>query len=236
MNRILLAFALALPTLAVAAPCATMPYASQCQGSNLWPVPAGWSADSNGDCQPEPPQYKNSTATVFPENSEWLGTFYGQTAEEATALFCAALLAYYPTTLAECRLATTGSVIGFAGWVGNRDCTTTPKDMVAYSFWSGAEEPCWGGAYTTRQMSGNYFRSMNLCLDPKYPNSAAGPLAGCTSTLCCQKLYSASVLKPSDGVCTARWTSSAQTTLQKDPLDPDCDAQSCVFDGTCKLL
>ena len=47
--------------------------------------------------------------------------------------------------------------------------------------------------------------------------------------------YPADYPKPSDGRCTARWTSSAKTALQKDPLDPDCDANSCVFDGTCRL-
>jgi hypothetical protein len=36
------------------ATCDYLPYQNQCQGSNLWPVPAGWSADSNDDCQPEP--------------------------------------------------------------------------------------------------------------------------------------------------------------------------------------
>lgn len=51
----------------------------------------------------------------------------------------------------------------------------------------------------------------------------------------CQKYYDASSMKPSDGKCTARWTSSAKTALQKDQLDPDCDANSCVLDGICKL-
>jgi hypothetical protein len=41
--------------------------------------------------------------------------------------------------------------------------------------------------------------------------------------------------KPSDGVCTARWTTAAQTALQKDPLDPDCDANSCATNGVCEL-
>ena len=55
---------------------------------------------------------------------------------------------------------------------------------------------------------------------------------GNTTSLC---WTTAGYTKPSNGVCTARWTSSAQTALQKDPLDPDCDANSCVFDGTCQL-
>jgi hypothetical protein len=51
----------------------------------------------------------------------------------------------------------------------------------------------------------------------------------------CVKIAGANPTKPSDGKCTARWTSSAMTALQTDPLDPDCDAGSCPMDGTCTL-
>jgi RHS repeat-associated protein len=36
-------------------------------------------------------------------------------------------------------------------------------------------------------------------------------------------------MKPSDGICTTRWTTVAKTPLQQDPLDPDCTADvQCV--------
>lgn len=41
--------------------------------------------------------------------------------------------------------------------------------------------------------------------------------------------------KPADGRCTGRWATSAKTALEKDSLDPDCGANSCVMDGTCEL-
>jgi hypothetical protein len=51
----------------------------------------------------------------------------------------------------------------------------------------------------------------------------------------CSRITTQTTPKPSDGVCAARWTDASMTALQKDPLDPDCGANSCVMDGGCLL-
>jgi hypothetical protein len=70
----LLSLLLALSTSpALAAPCQILPYQNQCQGSNRWPVPAGYSADSNGDCQPEP---GNRDAVYLGWSTSTAGPYY----------------------------------------------------------------------------------------------------------------------------------------------------------------
>jgi hypothetical protein len=39
------------------ASCEILPYQNWCQGSNYWPIPNDWVADTNNDCQPEPRKY-----------------------------------------------------------------------------------------------------------------------------------------------------------------------------------
>lgn len=64
MRRALSVLLVALPQFVLASPCAVMPYASQCQGSNLWTVPVGWNSDSNGDCLPTPAVVASSYVQV----------------------------------------------------------------------------------------------------------------------------------------------------------------------------
>lgn len=198
MNRILLAcIVLALPSFASAAPCDVLPYASQCQGSNLWPVPGGWAADNNGDCQPEPPQYVSAPMYAY---LSWPGS---------------------PPTVVEA-----GPWPGPVSW---NDAWPSAAPIHAYL--------C--------GMLGGFMESANRC-----QRDVGVQIGDYNRRLDCPVGYiehsqnintggvcrrAAQVAKPHDGVCTARWTSSAMATLQKDPLDPDCDANSCVFDGTCRL-
>lgn len=222
MNRILLAcIALALPSFASAAPCDILPYANQCQGSNLWPVPAGWLADSNGDCQAEPPLLGTIRHSGwFYVNGDMQGV--GAGAQPAMQAW-------------------------FKGNTGFSTCAELPQsEWVTYvtyrTPWSGGVCSSGSSVIEFRGCDAGY--AINGSSVSGNVADAGGYVYFCTGTSCtyvrawsgpveCRR--TSSIQKPSDGDCTARWTSSAMTTLQKDPLDPDCDANSCAFDGTCKL-
>ena len=245
MNRILLAgIALALPSFAAAAPCNILPYANQCQGSNLWPVPAGWIADNNGDCQPQPPSLTyHAPTSYYAANSH--------SAESKAELYAKVVEG------GEGRLLQPGEVYS-ASW-NNYGCTGGSIDGDVYgtimypvfylrpSSCNGDTRPMWGShsyihlipSCATGQFPLNVGKTVEH--PPEYPMAVLFYLEGFggrntrPNWEVCYSINSPSTLKPSDGVCTARWTSSDKTALQKDPLDPDCDANSCVKDGTCRL-
>ena len=227
---------------ATAAPCDILPYTNQCQGSNLWPVPAGWTADNNGDCQPQYPAFTYTPAHLGYIQS---GTGGGPWA-----------------TVDDLKVAT-----GKQAWTFKQNTF----DVMPYEYWGGAcnsgtvsydypgalildpgplHPNCGHMSYNRRTQQLMHW-PMCFSGDTLRGRTAGDvgvvggtPVTGYTyfdSVMRpnvywrCQKYYNSSSMKPSDGVCTARWTSSAQTALQKDGLDPDCDADSCVIDGTCRL-
>ena len=237
MNRTLLAgILLVLPSFASAAPCDVLTYANQCQGSNLWPVPAGWVADNNGDCQPEPDLWR-------PILEFKVGVHKGGSLSAA----CALAIPQVPA-----------SPWGASAW-----CVSQSKQVQNY-FSREAGFACLLPATSVEVIwnpdagTNMNFRccqkttTNNLCtgvVAESWGSLAMGPIRSCptgyysavhnypdgASLVECRLDTPSVVAKPPDGVCTARWTSSVKTTLQKDPLDPDCDANSCVFDGTCEL-
>ena len=217
MNRILLAcISLALPSFVAAASCGVLPYANQCQGSNLWPSPAGWVADNNGDCQPEP-SVVWGWAVVSPSNP-FCADYFGLTKEAAGASCAASMLQDGWSGRIFSGEYGPGCGWGegqFAAWHDAHSIMTCSN----YSYGHGDGSARAGGIWTS-------WHNVKLC-----PRGDGGWTHTNTTLSTCPV-----VAKPSDGVCTARWTTADETTLQKDPLDPDCDAQSCVFDGTCKLL
>ena len=228
MNRALLTcIFLAIPSLGAAAPCDILPYANQCQGSNLWPVPAGWAADNNGDCQPQPGYepavlgYGMSTqARVFPTLAEKLAELSSIYSREITFKpHGVYTIGQQGPGCADPILLTITSVNGMAVYrmTGLNGC----------------------GAYEVYSVYGDITRNP-ICEDTAV--SLEFGVAGDGVSLAyldwqgIQRYAKCRITsKAANGVCTARWTSSAQTALQKDPLDPDCDAGSCVFDGTCRL-
>ena len=243
MNRVLLAcITLVLPSfVSAAAPCDVLPYANQCQGSNLWPVPAGWTADNNGDCQPEPPAYVNATPGFTFTHGWASGQAFGTTAEATVADGCAKMHVGYPlmgVVLSSCRISTPNEVLQAAG---SLPVSCIIADSGPLAVWHVGPTPTPVSCFrwdTNVQSSSPGFSYTPLsptwgCIDPGYPTKTSGPRTGCTTIVCCAKAPLAP--KPADGRCTARWATSAEATLQKDPLDPDCDAQSCVLDGTCQL-
>ena len=246
MNRVLLTcLFLAMPSFAAATSCNLLPYANQCQGSNLWPVPAGWAADNNGDCQPQPPDYVNAISG-FTVTNGWIRTQgggavtgalgFGVTEAAAVTDACTRMQAD-GFGLGTCRLAVPEEVYLAWGSVPVA-CGRAPSTPLAvWRQGEDAAQSCFHWDTLTMGVSPNYAASPLHatwgCPDPSYPTLVSGPRQGCTSGWCCAR--ESLVMKPGNGACTARWTSSAQTALQKDPLDPDCDASSCVFDGTCSL-
>ncbi len=216
---------------AVAAPCDVLPYANQCQGSNLWPVPSGWSADNNGDCQPQPPSpLAESYQYAWGGSGERLPT-----AQQAIDTHCATppsvqfgYLRYY----LNCH--PTGSLPYASGqgqsyyWLQfGYDLSSTNQNpgrwdsgvtTISHYTDSGYMHPVCPTGYT--------WISKNLAMGTQWTYA---------NSLTCWLNAGASISKPSDGFCSARWTSAAKTALEKDPLDPDCDANSCVLDGVCKL-
>lgn len=235
MNRTLLfCLTLTLPQFVAAAPCDLLPYENQCQGSNLWPVPAGWAADNNGDCQPQPPA-----------NTSWWRPSPGQLQNEQPSP-----ASWYPWSPAKTSARS------------SHNCAEMdiPSYAAVAGKWYVLSSQGWGGSvasgnsYSPWTLTGSVAcdgvnksvyaaRASNQCP----PNAtgtencrcASGYLRASGTTnqyLWSETCVSIGLLtKPSDGVCTARWTSSSQATLQKDPLDPDCDANSCVMDSVCKL-
>lgn len=244
MNRILLTcVALALPQFAAAAPCDLLPYASQCQGSNLWPVPAGWLADSDGDCQPTP-NYKEvdsfSLGTLYPKHSS------------ADAACASAYPEVAWTQSGYCNAAQTGRHEW--GTSSGYHCTSGPTGSSPYpSEWDSAASansnrccrisynrtasPCVASSSAIPALTSSTV--MPVCTDPAYvvrwlqPNGTFGPTPHTGSRVVCMFNGGASPMKPADNRCTARRMPDG--SLQKDPLDPDCDANSCVLDGTCGL-
>ena len=195
MKRVaLLCFTFGLSTLAFAAPCDILPYANQCQGSNLWPVPDGWAADNDGDCQPQPP---NGVPRIKGYVASGSYPNFGVTPNAAFADMCA-------------------------------------KYPAGTTCWDTGHTGVWGTSFTLRHPPGSmeerYTGQGEIC--PSGTTTAGTVYSGWSATLC---PVAVGYAKPNNGECTARWTSSAKTALQKDPLDPDCDANSCVFDGSCRL-
>ena len=257
MNRIILAcIALALPQFAVAASCDMLPYVNQCQGSNLWPAPAGWYHVTHNPvtCQPTP-GYTDLVGVS-------LGT-YGPIASSPNAA-CQGYAASGPYPNAGLCPIDGGTWWGGAttrSYGAGYHCThaasgglpslpTTPNEGEWTSTWKGSERCCHAiiinGAHADCDPYSAVFREaieysavVGRCdTEGQLYFLTSGGALTLTPSLgdkyVCKMGNAPS--KPNDGVCTARWTSSAKTAIQKDPLDPDCDAQSCVFDGTCKLL
>ena len=224
MKRILLAcIALALPSFVAAAPCDILPYANQCQGSNFWPAPAGWGSHSNTTCQPRPSEF-------------WYWPIYSNGGSPSTSS-CGTQVQH--------------------GWFVGVDSANLVLDRHAHT------HPCPDDAklltlefhYSTYNTSGvetsrNYRYTWSYPSTPNTVHTSGITISNLNDPdgeyarnyiwpksplLSYSAAFTPTLLKPSNGVCTARWTSSAQTALQKDPLDPDCDANSCVFDGTCRL-
>lgn len=195
MNRLLLTCLVwALPSFAIAATCDILPYANQCQGSNLWPVPSGWSADTDGDCQPQ----KDPIAA----------TAYFAMYTDAPA--------FYPLLASAAKLPTPQAA-------ADHYCSVVTGNYPGCYLMPGLG--AWGGvSHTGKALT-------------RYLGCAQGGLIYCPTCTYTTEGYACSApsTKQSDGRCTARWVSAAKTALQKDPLDPDCDANSCLTDGTCQL-
>lgn len=282
MNRILLACLALAPSFVVAAPCDILSYANQCQGSNLWPVPAGWAADNNGDCQPQPPYYLPKQWAEVDRADNSLGTWcwvnnYASPliSIPRTALTvgesvgrCAGTAPNGAPVVVRCN--EPGYILG-----GLYTCSSTRNvyhgNTVAGTLPDAAMGPITDGynpSYCSKYSAG--FEALTRCNEVYVGGGRWGCPAGsvtwdkdgngsfymadgqnveaCRAYLPCPTGYhedypgsqscyinSGETTKPANGRCTARWTSSAQTAIQKDSLDPDCDASSCVFDGTCRL-
>ena len=231
MNRILLAcIALALPQFVAAAPCDILPYANQCQGSNLWPVPAGWAADNNGDCQPQLPTRVAGTPA---HRVSWPGRqactdFTALTREAAAAACCGSMKADQAAAYPYCTTFYPGEVYSAYGSTPTCDVAGSEPIFRIYSSTTPCQLP--GQGWRSGPLGGYISTFENAIMCPAgyiHVDNTLGRECGLSNPVLARK--------PSNGVCTARWTSSAQTALEKDALDPDCDAQSCVFDGTCKL-
>lgn len=240
MNRALLAclaLALPLPSFADAAvPCDVPTYANQCQGSNLWPVPGGWTPDNDGDCQPEPAAFVAAELGYMVSGNSGLYRTAGE------------LLASLPISAQQ--------VLPWGLYQGPTTIVTSPTSQWAGACESqtravGAEELL---AYSTREVRhddtcGLLVREQVAtivrwpwCQNPYGLQSYSVPPA--TEALYWVSPYGGpyyrcivdpAALKPSNGRCSARWVSAAKTDVQKDWLDPDCSASSCVIDKTCKL-
>lgn len=233
MNRTLFAcLALALPAMVAAAPCAMPPHANQCQGSNLWPVPAGWTADNDGDCQPQSPAAIPAVYGYYVQYGPGglTESTFGATPEASVARMCA------QKNFSSCGLANVGEI-----YSASNSPTMCNIAVVPTAYWwegtvttvaCGIGWPIVSGYSATINSSSGFSRTWG-CANPEYPQFRSGPYLTCTNTYCCVK--EGPTTKPSDGNCAGRWTSSAKTALEKDPLDPDCDANSCVLDGTCSL-
>lgn len=247
MNRILLTcIALSLPSFVAAAPCDVLPYASQCQGSNLWPVPAGWTPDSNGDCQPQAALSVCATGTItnpwegrlacsFNSNISWNhrmtvpGSFTTQTVDQYGGHdLCEAMNQVWTPIRTTTLVPHPGP--GINTGLAPKSCYGWSWSVISWGCQQG-QSGGWVGnpLYMVHSCPSGWSLAFNRSECEHLRNGA--PAAGITR--CC--LPTSLSTKPSDGVCTARWTSSAETALQKDPLDPDCDANSCVLDGFCRL-
>ena len=230
MNRILLAcIALALPSfVAAAAPCNILPYANQCQGSNLWPVPAGWAADNNGDCQPEAPYYVPAYWGYGISSATPCAIAKGSTISDVKSKCCDSL--HTPANYCELVEAWTptsrsydGACLGVSSGllrVGNLSASA-PQESCRLSNGTWVQFTVFSSATYT-------IAPIKLCPEGATPRAGNPPIGE-------ECIAQGIQAKPSNEMCTARWTSSAKTTLQKDPLDPDCTSDSCVFDGTCRL-
>lgn len=242
MNRILLAcFALALPTFTAAAPCSILPYVNQCQGSNYWPNPANWGPGySPTTCQPIQP-------TRIPAVQGWhlvspISTSVHPSKAEALAEGALTCGTTYPIM----------EIPPEGGVYGRHQPPSTP---CVDNVWN--QGPL-GGAVCARWLTGACGTFLWPTASSSFSNHPACPSPVPQSSIRTQSTpdsYTAyinhwaysnkywycllptgfSMTKPSDGVCTARWTSAAMTDLVKDPLDPDCAANSCVLDGTCRI-
>lgn len=233
MNRALLAcIALALPQFAVAAPCDVLPYANQCQGSNLWPIPAGWTADTDGDCQPQPPFRFPATSKVAIVAGSSTAYFYctnpwGDSPTSAVANCCSSLTGNAPA--GECG--PIGNDEGFSYGSGN--CASSGTLLGTGLLIGSGSSQCnqWAVGLVSK-------RNMSVFMGSSWkwwcPDGSAG-VGVINGVYMCQVSNPELYQKPSDGQCTARWTSADKTAVQKDPMDPDCDAESCVINGTCKL-
>ena len=230
MNRILLAcIALALPSFAAAAPCDILPYANQCQGSNLWPVPAEWAADNNGDCQPQSPtieaeyyQYANGGAGARMASAQDAANTRCAVSPYMNFGYLIAIVNCYPTMAAPWA-----SGQGYYWQQYHYDVTSTNLNPHR-----------WDTGQTTTNSYTDSLYMFPMCQEgaTRVPISLAlGTQWTYENSMTCHLDSGVTRLKSSDGICTARWTSSAKTALQKDPLDPDCDANSCIMDGTCML-
>lgn len=201
-----------------ASSCATLAYQNQCQGSNKWPVPTGWQADSDGDCQPQAPDslspsvttaqvlwqhggYSNHTGHLSVgacESAWWAdwrrvwGTWYCYTASDN------------PHT------GPGGMGRGFTlacGAGGGNGCTSycaAPAVSLGAGLGCGVRSCPAGYTLTT---------------------SSTDPARDASGYVCTG--FASAKMKPSDGVCTTRWTSAAMGNAQEDPLDPDCTG-ACV--------
>lgn len=191
--------------------CEILPYQNQCQGSNLWPVPKGWTADNNGDCQPQQP------ASI---PSEWNGEYarasgYGTIVGEFDAVTrfiwegaCAATGNYCSMLKEECGYIRKGeqwyqTVVIY----GKKISGSCNYDMFGVS---------WGNykVYTCPDNSWKLNQDWDFL---GYPGKWWSSTTNASPPGC-----SATHVKPSDGICTAR--SMPDGTIQKDPLDPDCTA------------
>ena len=216
--------ALALPTMAAAASCDILPYANQCQGSNYWPTGSGWvSPHSSSTCQPSPGSIaavlgwtcSYGFAPTFVERSEleaWLWDYF----PDGVLPIAAGVNAYGQNSNYSPCYDVTYNGGTYGGWADNRWLTGNCGSFLwPNGFCASVHKPiCPPGSGSLNTSSVN--NGSALLFNGEYWS--------CTVNS-----------KLPNGVCTARWTSSAQAALQKDPLDPDCDANSCVFDGTCRL-
>lgn len=187
MNRIILVcITLALPSFAMATPCDILLYANQCQGSNLWPVPDGWTADNNGDCQPQPPQYVAAPMYAY---LSWPGS---------------------PPTVVEA-----GPWPGPVSW-NDAWPAAAPIHSLLCSMLGGFME-----SYNRCQRDGGaQIGDFNRRLD--CPEGYVGYRYNNNTGGVCERAVTL-VPKPADGKCTARWSSSAETILQKDQgVQPTC--------------
>lgn len=104
----------------LASHCSVLPYANQCQGSNLWPVPDGWSPDNNGDCQPEAPNTLPATMIG------WLAYLHqggsgGRVGEVFSSLYAGQIwcrATYFPNATSYCYRA----LSPYSGYAENSVC------------------------------------------------------------------------------------------------------------------
>ena len=197
----------------------TLPYANQCQGSNYWPKPSGWGNYNATTCQPSP---------ALDADWEAFGPYHGGGLDTVTV------------SSAACPFqATADGITGLTDWCGclvrvgySYQCIGSPYRVAAFDpkYCVDLNFPLVSSVYEGWRVDQQGYNTKSTTRDGICPagyavKGSSDPSAlhlpkGCFAK--CSLANAALVKKPSDGVCTSRWTDASMTTLQQDPLDPDC--------------